>query len=92
MFGGFDRGDLLRRMITQTGTIAVNSGNATGQSTLTTPIDRTLPHFILWLGSLQGNDEIVLTGMSANDKVDATRGTTEAVNGTAYYSVTGVPA
>lgn len=90
--------DLLRRMVTQEFSAAINNGNATGSSTLSTPIDLTLPYFINFWGSRFGTAANTaapgtIDGMADSDTVDVSRSSGSTANDvTVFGSVTGVPA
>lgn len=87
---GISGPELLARMVTQYGDIAVNNGFTTGQSTLTIALDRNYPVWLIDHDSpSHGGDEPRLTGMSADDKVDAVRVGTSG-NASRRYAVVGV--
>ena len=89
--------DLLRRMVTQEFSAAVNNGFATGNSTLSTPIDLTLPYFINFWGSRFSSTAStanpgVIEGMTDSDTVHCSRSSGSTTGDVAVYgSVTGVP-
>jgi hypothetical protein len=82
--------DLLRRMVTQYVSIAINNGSTIGSTILSTPLDRTLPIWIERLGDNEGTAAYWITGMSADNQVDAQR-SSSVTNLVIYLGVIGVP-
>lgn len=85
------------RMITQEWSAAINNGFSTGGSTLSIPINRTLPYEIIQWGSIYGSfastaNPGVCTGMSDSDSITCAR-TSGSTSGDAavYGMVKGVP-